>query len=72
MAYKGIMENKLPFFHPTLSMNIHAMREVILCYSGTNETDASIWMSIRNPSICPKVRQFLFKSIHGIYRMGEF
>jgi len=34
--------------------------------------DKTIWMSTRKAKIRPKIRQFLFKMIHEVFRIGDF
>ena len=35
-------------------------------------TDEAIWRSVRHKDITKKVRDFLWKQMHGIYRLGNF
>jgi hypothetical protein len=46
--------------------------EAIEHYTGIAEMEATIWLSIRNAPICPKISQFLFKSLHGVYMIGGY
>lgn len=39
---------------------------------GETPTDEAIWRSIRHKDITKKIRDFLWKHIHGIYRLGNF
>ena len=48
------------------------MRNTIQEYTETLETDKTIWISIRRKEIQPKIRQFLFKTIHGMQKIGKF
>ena len=71
-AYKGIRESKPPPVRQTSSDNIRLVMEAIERYTGSAETEATIWLSIRNAPIRPKISQFLFKSMHGVYMIGNF
>jgi hypothetical protein len=72
ITYKGIQERKPKYLRVTTSENIQRAREAIHAYSGTLETDESIWKGIYSPVIRIKIRQFLFKLIHGTQKIGEF
>ena len=39
---------------------------------GITPTDEAIWKGIRNKDITKKIRDFLWKHAHGIYRLGKF
>ena len=71
-AYRGIRSGRPPYHRPTSLGNILLVREAIMRYTGTDETDASIWLSIRKKPIHPKISQFLFKAIHGTFMIGDF
>ena len=45
-----------------------AVREIF----GETPTDEGIWRSIRHKDITRKIRDFLWKHMHGIYRLGKF
>ena len=72
MAYRGIQERNQPHFRATTSVNIQSAREAINAHCETMETDESIWYRIYNPAIRIKIRQFLFKSMHGTQKIGDF
>jgi len=71
-AYKGIIENTTPPPRQSSSENVQRARTAIERYSGNDETDAAIWMSIRKSSIRPKITQFLFKTMHNTFKIGTF
>ena len=39
---------------------------------GETPTNEAIWKSLRNRDVTKKVRDFLWKHMHGIYRLGNF
>ena len=39
--------------------------------NGTKETTATIWKSLRKPIFRPRVQQFLYKSIHKTFMIGD-
>jgi ribonuclease HI len=72
IAYNGIREQKPTIFRPSSSLNIHLAKGAIESYTGIKETDETVWLSTRNTNIRPKIRQYLFKTIHEAYRIGAF
>lgn len=71
-AYRGILERKRIPTRQSTSNNIQRVREAIERYSGHSETDATIWKGMRNSSIRPKIRQFLYKATHEIFMIGQY
>jgi ribonuclease HI len=72
IAYRGIKEtNKVPMRRTTMG-NLQKTRIAIQEYTNTLETDESIWLSIRKPEIQTKIRQFLYKTMHGTQKIGKF
>jgi ribonuclease HI len=72
IAYRGIKDSKKV---PTRNMtrgNLQKARDTIYEYTGSLETDESIWHSIRKQEIQTKIRQFLFKTMHGMQKIGKF
>lgn len=72
IAYKGILERKRTLLRPSSSNNIQQMREGIKRITGSEENDATIWLSTRKSPIHPKIRQFLFKTMHEVFKISEF
>ena len=72
IAYKGILEMKRTLLRPSSSNNIQLAREAIKHISGNEETDTTIWLSIWKAPIRPKIRQFLFKSIHEVFKIRDY
>ena len=71
-AYRGILERKRIPTRQSTSDNIQLAREAIERYLGHSETDATIWRGMRNTSIRPKIRQFLYKATHEIFMIGRY
>ena len=72
IAYQGIRERKPPLDRQSSTNNINTSRDAIERYTGSQETDASIWSSLRKAPIRPKVSQFLYKSMHNVFRTGNY
>ena len=72
VAYRGIKESYKTPIRPTTEGNLNKTREAILEYTGCLETDASIWTSLRKQEIQTKIRQFLFKAMHGTQKVGKY
>ena len=71
-AYKGILERKQILIRPSSSENIQRARDAIKRLTGNDETDATIWMNMKKAPLRPKIRQFLFKATHEVFKIGEF
>jgi len=72
LAYRGIRNSRPPPPRPSSVRNTQRAREAILHYSGIDETDATIWASIWKKPIRPKISQFLFKTFHNTYKVGDY
>src|SRR5258708_25675407 len=51
--------------------NLRITREAIEEVNGTRETNATIWKSLRKPILRPHVQQFLYRTIHKTYMIGD-
>lgn len=71
-AYKGIMERKPTPSRQTTLYNIQSTRTALTAFQGTQETDATIWNGLKNSVIRLRVRQFLYKALHGTQKVGEY
>ena len=72
IVYKGILGMKQTLLCPSSLNNIQLAREAIKHISGNKETDATIWLSIWKAPIWPKICQFLFKSIHKVFKISKY
>lgn len=72
MAYAGIRERKPKHRRETTEENLKLTREAIEDYNGNIETDENLWKSLMNPDIRLKIRQFLWKAMHGTQKTGRF
>ena len=71
-AYKGIRERKPPHHRPTTEHNIQCTREALEQYNREVETTEAIWHGLYNRDFRIKVRQFLFKAMHGTQKVGDY
>ena len=71
IAYRGICNRRKPTIRAVTNRNIDIARESIKAYSGSDETDETIWQGIRRRSIRLRVQQFLYKAIHNTPMVGE-
>jgi ribonuclease HI len=71
-AYKGIRERKPAYHRRTTVTNLMRTRNALTEYNGEVETDGTIWEGIQHPDIRIKVRQFLYKAMHGTQKIGDF
>ncbi|KAH7903891.1 ribonuclease H-like protein [Hygrophoropsis aurantiaca] len=72
IAYAGIRNQKTLKKRRATTINLDMSRHNIVDTTDTLETDTSLWKNIKNKEFSPKIRQFLFKAMHGAYRIGEF
>ena len=70
-AYQGIRKSRQPPPRQDAQENLQIIRRAIENINGTKETDATIWAGVRKPIIQTRVRQFLYKTIHQAYKIGE-
>ena len=71
-TYRGILERKTPPTCPSSLRNIGLAREAVTQYTGNEETDATIWTNIRRKAIRPKIRQFIYKTMHDVFKVGNY
>ena len=71
IAYRGIREGCKKDACTIMDTNIKAAREAIAAFTGSDETNETIWKSIRKCTIHLQVQQFLFKAIHNTPIVGE-
>ena len=71
-AYEGIRERRPPHKRDTTKNNLKLTREAIEDYNGSAEMDGNLWKGLMNPDIRIKIRQFLWKAMHGTQKIGKF
>jgi RNase H len=71
-AYKGIIERKPPLSRRTTLTNIQLTRDALAAFNNAQEIDETIWNSLRNTAIRLKIRQLLFKAMHGTQKIGHY
>ncbi|KAI0287274.1 ribonuclease H-like domain-containing protein [Russula brevipes] len=47
-------------------------RDALTNYNGAIETDQAIWKGTQKHTLRTRIKQFLYKSIHGSHKIGEF
>jgi hypothetical protein len=72
IAYKGIRDTKPKHKCKTTNQNLEIIKTNLLELTGQLERNEEIWDSIRSKAIRSKISQFLFKTIHGMYKIGCF
>jgi hypothetical protein len=72
IAYRGIKETRKAPTRQTTKENLQRAREAICEYNRLLEMDKTIWISIQKKEIQMKIRQFLYKTIHGTQKIGKF
>jgi ribonuclease HI/exonuclease III len=72
IAYQGIRERHTYTPRPTTTRNLQTAREAIFEHAENLETDETLWKGIRNHNIRTRIQQFLYKSMHGTQKIGDF
>jgi len=72
IAYKGIIQNKNPPDHPSSMRNLQTMRDTVVRFTNSLETDETLWHNMRHKEIRTKIRQFLYKAMHSTQKIGPF
>src|SRR6267154_2433157 len=65
IAYRGIMERLTHPRRKTTLENLQTTREAIHRYNDLLETDETIWTGMRQCPLQTRVKQFLYKAMHG-------
>ncbi|EIN12318.1 RnaseH-domain-containing protein, partial [Punctularia strigosozonata HHB-11173 SS5] len=71
-AYRGIMERLHVKERATTVRNIDRARYAVEEITGSLETDGALWAGCRNSAIRRPVQQFVFKMLHGAYKVGDY
>ncbi|KAG1818841.1 ribonuclease H-like domain-containing protein, partial [Suillus variegatus] len=71
-AYKGICTKIKTKPRRKTTNNLDITRYAIQTLTRHLEEDATIWKGCRNKDLPCKIQQFLYKAIHGAYRIGEY
>lgn len=72
LAHSGIRAQNTPLPRPTTVRNLERTKLAIAQFSQTYETNQAIWKGLRKRSLRPRVQQFLYKAMHGTFRIGHF
>ena len=72
LAYQGIRTKNTCPSRPTTVRNLNMTKSAIREITLSHETSPSIWKGLRKKSIRPRVQQFLYKTMHGTYKIGDY
>ena len=72
IAYQGILQNKNTPDRTSTSRNLRMTRVALAIYTHSLETDETLWNNLRHKDIRTKIRQFLYKAMHGTQKIGDF
>ena len=70
-AYQGIRKRRTKAPRPDAQENLRMTREALERINGTKETDAMIWKDMRKPILRARVQQYLYKTMHKAYMIGD-
>jgi ribonuclease HI len=72
LAYKEIRRRKYTEPRKATVANIEKVQSSIKEYSGLTPTAENIWKASDHADLRPPIRQFIFRSIHGIHKIGDY
>ncbi|KAH7904524.1 ribonuclease H-like domain-containing protein, partial [Hygrophoropsis aurantiaca] len=72
LAYKGIRNINTTPQRRTALINLDMTRFAINAFNDTWVSDENIWNSCKDESLTQKTRQFIYKTIQGAYKLGDF
>jgi hypothetical protein len=72
IAYRGIMERQPPRSRETTEDNLQITREALHTYNNLLETDETTWSKMRQRTLRTRVKQFLYKAMHGTQKIGSY
>ncbi|KAA1466380.1 RnaseH-domain-containing protein [Dentipellis sp. KUC8613] len=71
IAYQGIRERVPPHDRPRANINLGRAQAALKEFTNETETYSSLWESCFHKDLQKKIQQFLFRSIHQVYRLGD-
>jgi hypothetical protein len=72
LAYKGLEALRLKTTRATSTRNLEIIHSNIKELMGQEESNESIWGSTRIKILRLRISQFLFRAIHGAFKIGKF
>ncbi|KAI0355139.1 RnaseH-domain-containing protein, partial [Trametes cingulata] len=72
MAYKAIRSSKSCAERSSTKANMNAVRNALHEKTGISVTENAVWTLLRKDPVQRKVRDFLWKALHGAYRVGRY
>jgi len=72
IAYKGVRTMTQTKQRRATIINLDIARYAIRNTSNHLETDATIWKNCRRKELKRPIQQFLYKAIHGTFKIGDF
>jgi ribonuclease HI len=73
LAYRAIRSRKkAPKARVRTNTNLEETRTAIKEYTGTSPTNEGMWKSMRHKDLRLPIRQFLYKMMHSIHKVGKY
>ncbi|KAH9903280.1 hypothetical protein C8Q73DRAFT_742404 [Cubamyces lactineus] len=72
LAYRAITLSQQRAVTDATAKRVKAVIDEVQRWSGHALTPKALWSSLRNDVVEPKVRDFIWKTLHGAYRVGSF
>jgi hypothetical protein len=66
------LTNKEEIRRKATERSLEKIKDAVKELTGETPTNEAIWKSFRHKDVTKKVRDFLWKQTHGIYRLGKF
>ncbi|KAF8196494.1 hypothetical protein BJ912DRAFT_846780 [Pholiota molesta] len=72
IVYRRIVNMRREPARPATMVNLDIARQAAGHHNGLTPLDARVWLSIRDKSVTPRARSFLWKAMHNAYKLGRF
>ena len=72
IAYRGIYEREHKEEWKTIHLNLERVRGDIANHTGSLEMNEAIWNLIQRTPVWLKIRQFFYKTLHGMQKIGRY
>jgi hypothetical protein len=72
LAYKEISRRKITTPRRRTAENMEKIQSAVKDYTGITPTTSNVWKSREHADLRLHLRQFIYKSIHSVHKIGEY
>ena len=72
LLYEGITSTHIPLPRPASQYNLGMTRACVDELTGNLPSDETIWKSLTSKDFPPRIRSFLWKTMHSAYKCGNY